>query len=92
VDTGKVELGTQKARKLALLGGAKLILIASNIPRESYLDLGHFAKLSNVPVIEFKGTSLELGTVCGKPYPVSALSVIEEGHSTILKALDGETK
>lgn len=92
VDTGKVELGTEKAKKLALLGGAKLIMLATNIPKNALRDIEHYSKLSNVPIIEFRGTSIELGTICGKPFPVSVLSVIDEGHSDILKALPGENK
>ncbi|MFH1257875.1 MAG: 50S ribosomal protein L30e [Candidatus Micrarchaeota archaeon] len=90
VDTGKVELGGDKARKIALLGGAKLIVLASNLPKGSSRDLEHYAKLSGIPVLEFGGTSLELGTVCGKPFPVSALTIIEEGNSQILKAINKE--
>ena len=89
VDTGKVELGSEKTRKLALLGGAKLIFLANNVPKGTLRDLEHYAKLSNVPVLEFNGTSIELGTICGKPFPVSALSIIEPGHSEVLKAAEG---
>ncbi|MFH0971976.1 MAG: 50S ribosomal protein L30e [Candidatus Micrarchaeota archaeon] len=90
VDTGKVELGSDKARKIALLGSAKLLVLANNLPKPALRDLEHYAKLSSVPVLEFNGTSLELGTVCGKPFPVSALTVIEEGNSKILDALGGK--
>lgn len=87
VDTGKVELGSDKAKKIALMGGAKLLVIANNIPKSTLADLEHFAKLSNIPILEFAGPSLELGTTCGKPFPVSALTIIEEGNSKILEAI-----
>ena len=32
------------------------------------------------------GTGMELGAVCGKPFIISVLTVIEEGNSDILKA------
>ncbi|MEK6843342.1 MAG: 50S ribosomal protein L30e [Candidatus Micrarchaeota archaeon] len=92
VDTGKVELGSDKAKKIALMGTAKLLVLANNIPKHSLNDLEHYAKLSNLPIIEYKGNSLELGTICGKPFPVSAITIIEEGNSTILKALNSDTK
>jgi large subunit ribosomal protein L30e len=41
--------------------------------------------MSNVPLIQFEGNSMELGSVCGKPFPVSVLSVFEEGSSNILE-------
>ncbi|MEK6954859.1 MAG: 50S ribosomal protein L30e [Candidatus Micrarchaeota archaeon] len=89
VDTGKVELGTDKARKMALMGSAKIIVLAKNIPKNTVRDIEHYSKLSNVPVIEFDGTSLELGTICGKPFPVSVISIIEAGNSEILDAASG---
>lgn len=92
VDTGKVELGSGKAKKVALLGGAKLLVLANNLPKQVLRDLEHYARLSAIPVLEFEGSSIELGTVCGKPFPVSALSIMEEGNSQILKALDSGKK
>ncbi len=87
VDTGKVDLGSQKSKKVALMGGAKLIVMANNLPKNTMRDMEHYAKLSNVPILKFGGTSMDLGTVCGKPFPVSAFVVKEEGHSDILKAV-----
>ncbi|MBI4406794.1 50S ribosomal protein L30e [Candidatus Micrarchaeota archaeon] len=84
VDTGKTILGSEKTRKVALLGEAKLIVVARNCPLVVKQDIQHYALLSKTPVIEFKGTSIELGVVCGKPFPVSALSVIDAGNSDIL--------
>jgi large subunit ribosomal protein L30e len=85
VDTGKVEFGSQRALKLALLGGAKLVIVSSNCPADVLADLRHFTKLSKVHIMDYRGTSVELGTVCGKPFPVSALSVVEQGDSNILE-------
>ncbi|MFH1200219.1 MAG: 50S ribosomal protein L30e [Candidatus Micrarchaeota archaeon] len=86
VDAGKAELGTERALKLALGGSAKLVVVAKNMARESRRDLEHYCRIAKVPVVEFDGTSIDLGTVCGKPFPVSALSVIDAGESGILEA------
>lgn len=86
VDTGKTVLGSVKSKKLALTGGAKLIVIAKNCPPESKQDLMHYCQLAGVPCIEYQGTSVELGVVCGKPFTVSALSVLDAGNSDILSA------
>ena len=88
VDTGDAKLGTDSARKISLGGGAKLIVLAGNLPAEVTRDLEHYCRLSAIPIVKFSGNSVELGTVCGKPFPVSAISVISEGNSDILKALD----
>lgn len=84
VDSGKVTLGSQRTLQHALRGDAKLIVTAKNCPPDVARDLKHYCTLSDVRMLAFDGTSIELGTVCGKPFPVSALSVIEEGDSDIL--------
>ena len=87
VDSGKVELGLKQTLKIALNGGAKLVIIAKNCPNDSLADVKRFTTLSQTPLVVFEGTSVELGTACGKPFSVSALSVIEEGNSDVLKAI-----
>jgi len=85
VKTGKVLLGTKKAVESVKLGRAKLIVVASNCPRNIMEDITYYGKLSGVPVVIYKGTSIDLGAVCGKPFPVSALTVREPGDSDILR-------
>ncbi len=87
VDTGKVELGLKQTLKIALNGNAKLVIIAKNCPNDSSADVKRFTTLSQTPLVVFEGTSVELGNACGKPFPVSALSVIEEGNSDVLKTI-----
>ncbi|MFH0923060.1 MAG: 50S ribosomal protein L30e [Candidatus Micrarchaeota archaeon] len=87
VDSGKVELGLDKAKKAALNGsGAKLIIIAKNCP--AIQDVKHYCDIAELPVIVFPGTNVELGAVCGKPFGVSALCVLDAGDSDILKAVE----
>ena len=88
VKTGKVMLGANNAVKNAKLGRGKLIVLASNCPRNVADDIGYYSKLSGVPVLIYKGSSIDLGMVCGKPYIVSALTVREPGDSEILKAIE----
>ncbi|PIO03062.1 50S ribosomal protein L30e [Candidatus Micrarchaeota archaeon CG_4_10_14_0_2_um_filter_55_9] len=83
VDSGKAELGSKKAFKLLLGGEAKLLILSGNCPEEAARDLRHAAKLANVNVADFSGTSLELGVACGKPFPVSAFTVLEAGDSEL---------
>lgn len=85
VDTGKVFLGNEQTLKTALNGSAKLVIIAANCPANKKQDLQHYCKLSNIQVLEFNGTGIELGTVCGKPFPISSMSIIEGGNSDILQ-------
>ncbi|MGB9577242.1 MAG: 50S ribosomal protein L30e [Candidatus Micrarchaeia archaeon] len=87
VDSGKVFLGTDKALKAALNGSAKLIIVSRNCPAQKKQDIEYFSRSSKVPVLQYEGTSNELGTVCGKPFPISAISVLEPGNSDILEAV-----
>lgn len=85
VKTGKVSLGSSSAVQNAQTGKAKLIILAANCPRETRDDIERYSKLSKLPVITYKGSSLDLAAACGKPFSVSALSIREPGDSEILK-------
>jgi large subunit ribosomal protein L30e len=85
VKTGKVSLGAASAVQNAQTGKAKLIILAANCPKNVRGDVEYYSKLSKVPLIIYKGTSLDLAAVCGKPFSVSALSIREPGDSEILK-------
>jgi len=85
VDSGKVEFGTNSSRKKALSGKAKLVVIASNCPQDVEQDAARYCKLSGIPLVKFEGTSLELGTVAGRPHSIALLSVLDAGNSGILE-------
>ena len=87
VKTGKVLFGANKAVESVKLGRAKLIVLASNCPRDIVEDIMNYSRFSNVPVVIYKGTSIDLGAACGKPFMVSALTVREPGDSDILKLI-----
>jgi len=87
VDTGRVVFGSDKARKLALLGKARLVVMARNIPSETRQDLEHYCKLSKIPLFNFDGTSIDLGTACGKPFTVGVFSVLDYGNSDLAEAV-----
>jgi large subunit ribosomal protein L30e len=85
VDSGKVVFGRDSVKKICLNGGAKLVVVAKNCPVEAKNDVERFCSLSEIKLIVFEGSSLNLGVACGKPFPVSALAVMEAGNSEILK-------
>ncbi|MCS3900482.1 50S ribosomal protein L30e [Methanococcus voltae] len=84
VDTGKVVLGTKQAVKNIKHGEGQLLIVAGNCAKEVMADLEYYTKLSGVKLYVHDATSLELGAICGKPFPVSALVVMEPGNSSIL--------
>jgi large subunit ribosomal protein L30e len=85
VESGKVEFGARAGVAASQSGKAKLFVTASNTPAEIKAKVEKAAKDANVPLIEFEGSTMELGSVCGKPFPVSVLSVYEEGSSNIME-------
>ncbi len=88
VKTGKISFGTTAAVQSAKTGKAKMIIIASNCPKDIKEDIEHYSKLSRVPVISYKGASMDLAEVCKKPFIISALTIRETGDSEILKAAE----
>ncbi len=90
VKTGKVVFGANYATKSAKQGRTKLILVAANCPRNIMDDIEYYASFSGVPVVIYKGSSIDLGVVCGKPFMVSALTIREPGDSDILKLAEAE--
>ena len=83
--TGKVLVGTKQAIKASKRGVAKLVIVASNCPVEVKKQIAD----SNVPVYEFPGISVDLGPLCGKPFIISALTVLEPGESDIMALARG---
>jgi Ribosomal protein L30E len=78
ITTGKVEFGVDQTEKAVKSGKAQIVIVARNCPSEI------LAKESSVKVHVFEGNNMELGALCGKPFSVSALAVIDKGTSNIL--------
>ncbi len=83
-DTGKVTLGYKSTSNAVKFKSAKLVVIASNCPPPLRKDIERYAKISSIPVLNFDKTRLELGPLCGRPFGVSVLGVIDPGESDIL--------
>lgn len=85
VKTGKVSFGANAALQNAKTGKAKMIILAANCPTTLREDIEYYCKLSKIPLMTYKGSSLDLASLCGKPFTVSALSIREPGDSEILE-------
>jgi large subunit ribosomal protein L30e len=90
VKTGKVSFGANAALLNAKTGKAKMIVLSANCPKNIKTDVEYYGKLSKVPVMTYKGGSMDLANVCGKLFIISALSIREPGDSEILKAVEME--
>lgn len=87
VDTGNVTLGSVKSIQGLKLGKAKLVIMAQNCPDDIREDVLHYSRLSEIPVYYYKGTSVELGSVCGKPFTVATMTINDPGDSNILEVM-----
>ena len=84
VDTGKVLFGFRSAEKNLLNGQAGLIILTRSTPKLGAEKVRHQAETAKVPFYEFKGSAHELGAVCGKPFVISVLTVLNPGKSKVL--------
>ena len=78
ISTGKVEFGVDQTTKAVKDGKAQMVIRARNCPSaELKGDIG-------VKVHVYDGNNMEHGALCGKPFSVSALVIIDKGSSNIL--------
>jgi large subunit ribosomal protein L30e len=90
METGEASLGSKNVKKLLKTGKPKLVIVSDNCPRQTREDLEHYTKLSGVPLHEFQGTSLKLGEICRKPFPISAMAIIKPGQANISQLRSGK--
>lgn len=81
LQTGRVRIGVRETVESAEAKAAKLLVIARSCPEERLVKS---AKFDRIPIFHYPGTSVELGAACGKPFPISALAVLDPGSSAIL--------
>ena len=85
VKTGKILFGANSTLESAMSGKVRLVVAASNCPKNLRAELERHCKLSKIPFLVYPRTSVELGRLCGKPFVVSALAVRDPGDSDILE-------
>ena len=83
IKTGKVAYGERDVLRSLSGDRVKLVIISKNMPREAMDRMRQYTGISETPLFTFKGSSLELGEVCGKPFLVSALAVLDQGDVNI---------
>ncbi|PIU21731.1 MAG: 50S ribosomal protein L30e [Candidatus Diapherotrites archaeon CG08_land_8_20_14_0_20_34_12] len=83
VDTGKVVYGEKVSKKTIMNDLGKLIIATRNMKPEEKEEVKHLANLAKMDYYEFEGTSMELGTLCGKPFGISLMVVKDMGKSKL---------
>ena len=85
VKNGKVLFGSKQTMVMAKSGRAVALVVASNCPPRILVDLKRYSQLSNIPLFVYPASSMDLGSVCGKSFAVSALTIRETSDPDILK-------
>ena len=79
---GSIVFGQRQTRSACANGDARLVVVAANCPSDyiSGLSENH----PDVPVHQVAMVNGQLGAACAKPFPVSALCIIDAGQSDLL--------
>ncbi|EQD42437.1 60S ribosomal protein L30 [mine drainage metagenome] len=56
-------------------------MVASTCPDDR---LKRERTVGKIPIFHYPGTAVELGRACGRPFPVSAMAILDAGASAIL--------
>ena len=75
----KVLIGFNVVLKTLKTGKVKQIIYANNFPQDKVKLIKHNADLSGVEVTEFPKDGVELGLICGKPFPVGIIAIKGSG-------------
>ena len=91
MDDKKCSLGTKEV--IGSMKNSKLIILSQSIPQNTLQKIQETATNSKVPTLNFKGSSVELGRLCGTQFRISALSLktlSETNLKTLLKEVEEE--
>lgn len=91
VEDGKCSFGTKEV--LGSLKNSKLIVLSHSVSSTMTQKIVEAAKSAKVPTLNYKGSSVELGRLCGTQFRISAVS-LKTLSDTNLKAIikDVETE
>ncbi len=81
LETGQVRLGLAETRAAADAKKAKLLIVAKSCPDAK---LRTDRAVGKIPIYHYDGSAVELGQACGRPFPISAMAIVDPGSSAIL--------
>jgi len=86
-------MGTRQV--LNSVKNSKLIVLSQSVKKEMIERIESDAKKENVPLVNFQGTSVALGRLCGLQFRISTISftsITDANLKSILKDTEGEEK
>ena len=87
----KCTLGTKEV--LGSLKNSKLVVMSQSVQKNVTENIEENAKKEKVPTVQFKGSSVALGRLCGLQFRVSTISftsITESNVKSILKESETE--
>ena len=93
IEDGKYSFGTKEA--ISTIKNSKVIVLSNSIQEKILEKMLEVAKSSKVPTLNYGGSSVELGRLCGTQFRISALSLktlSDTNLKAITKELELETK
>lgn len=75
IASDKIIMGSKQTIKFLKLKSLKNVIVSTNCPVELKKDLTKYAEMAGIKVETIEGTSKQLGILCGKPFPITVLSI-----------------
>jgi len=87
--TGKVIIGSKRTLKAVKLGKVQMVIKANNCPEYIASDVYKYCQEfePKIKIIEYNGSSWDLGFICGKPFMISLLGIVSVGDSELKNLL-----
>ena len=89
----KLIMGTKQV--LNSVTNSKLIILSQSIKKEMFEKIESDAKKEKIPLVDFQGTSVALGRLCGLQFRISTISftsIDDANIKSILKDTEAEEK
>ena len=87
----KITMGTKQV--LNSMKNSKLIVLSQSVQKEMFARIESDAKKEKIPLVNFQGTSVALGRLCGLQFRISTISFTSLSYANIKSILkDTETE
>ena len=89
----KLTLGSKQV--LNAIKNSKLLVLSQSVKKEMFEKIESDAKKEKIPLVNFQGTSVALGRLCGLQFRISTISftsITDANIKTILKDTEAEKK
>lgn len=87
----KITMGTKQV--LSSMKNSKLIVLSQSVQKEMFAKIELDAKKEKIPLVNFQGTSVALGRLCGLQFRISTISFTSLSDANIKSILkDTETE